>query len=182
MRIRQTQNITKERKQFFLFRTRIKALAVFALVMTLSSVILVFSSVANVSLPPGNSTGSRSDIIQEDAYLRISVGTGNDEWLLLIVTTNVSSDLYVRGTEEGDMRFYDTNFVLVKCGNWFIVTVFPNDACLVQFEWISYNLTQQFDIMSLYVSQSLFLLILFTVAFDIAAIFIVLRSRLEIVE
>ncbi|MFW9908245.1 MAG: hypothetical protein ACFFEF_06690 [Candidatus Thorarchaeota archaeon] len=182
VQIKNTHSVKKETQHIFLFKLRIKALVILALVMTLSSVILVLSSVTNVSLPSGNSTGSRTDVIAGDTYLRISVGTSNDEWLLLSMATNVSSDIYVRGTEEGDMRFYDTSFALVKCGNWFIVTVFPSDACLVQFEWRSYNLTQQFDITSLYVSQPLFLLILFTIAFDTIAVLIVLRSRLEIID
>jgi hypothetical protein len=182
VKIRTTWSVKKETQHIFLLRPRIKALAILALVMTLSSATLVLSSVTNVSLPSGNSTGSRSDVIAGGTYLRISVGTGNDEWLLLSVATNVSSDIYVRGADEGDMRFYDTSFVLVKCRNWLIVTVFPSDTCHVQFAWTSYNLTQQFDITSLYVSQPLFLLGLFTIAFDAIAVLLILRSRFEIVD
>jgi len=148
----------------------------------MSSVVFLLSSTTNVSLPPGNTAGSRSDIIEEGAYLRISIGTESDEWLLLSIVTNASSDIYVRGTDYGDVRFYNTRYVVVKCEHWFIVTVFPNDACLVHFEWISYNLTQQFDIASLYISEPLILLILITVAFDTITTFIVLRNRLEVVE
>ncbi len=182
VQIKTIQNVKKESQHIFLFRLRIKALVILALVMTLSSVILVLSSVTNVSLPPGNSTESRTDVILGGTYLRISVGTGNDEWLLLSIATNVSSDIYVRGTEEGDMRFYDTSVALIKCGNWFIVTIFPDDVCLVHFEWTSYNLTQQFDIISLYIPQPLFLLLMITIAFDTIATLIVLRSKLEVVE
>lgn len=182
VQIKITRSVKKETQHIFLFSLRIKALAVLALVMTLSSGILVLSSVTNVSHPPGNSTGSRSDVIEGDTYLRISIGTGRHEWLLLSVTTNVSSDFYVRGTEVGDVRLYDTSFVLVKCRSWFIVTVFPSDACLAQFEWTSYNFTQQFDTASLYVSQPHFLLIIFTVVFDILVVLVILRSRLVIID
>jgi len=182
MQIKTARSAKKETQHFFHFRTRIKALVILALVLTLSSSILALSSVANVSLPPGNSTGSRSDVIEGDTYLRISIGTGRYEWLLLSVTTNVSSDFYVRGTEVGDVRLYDTSFVLVKCRSWFIVTVFPSDACLVQFEWTSYNYTQQFDTASLYISQPHFLLIIFTIAFDILVVLVILRSRLVIID
>jgi len=157
-------------------------MVILALVITLSSSILALYSVATIRFPPGNSTGSRSDVIEGDTYLRISIGTGRREWLLLSVTTNVSSDFYVRGTEVGDMRLYDSSFIFVKCGSWFIVTVYPSDACFVQFEWTSYNRTEQFDIASYYISQLPFLLIMIIVAFDAITVIIVLRNRLEVVE
>lgn len=179
---RETNGLKKGGQRFYILRTRVKILAVLALVMTITSVFLTAFALTNVTTPSGNRTGSRTGVIEGGGILRVSVGTGNDEWLLLQVTTNSSSDLYIRGTDDGDMRFYNVTYAMVKCGNWFIVTVFPSDACFVQFEWTAYNLTQQFDVASLYLPHSLVFFILITAAFDVISVFVIQRSRLEIID
>lgn len=179
---RVTTGLKKGGQRFFLFRTRIKILAVFALVMTIASVIVTIFALTNIIPPTGNSNGSRTEVIEGGNILRVSIGARNDEWLLLQVTTNSSSDLYIRGTDEGDMRFYDVTHTMVKCGNWFIVTVFPHDPCLVQFDWTSYNLTQQFDVASFYLPYPLVVFILITLALDGIAVLVAWRSRFEIID
>lgn len=155
-------------------------LFVLAVLVTTSFVILqIMESQSSASFPNSNNVvESRTYNVAQGDYCRMSIGSLNNEWLILKVTANVSSFIYVRGTTDGDFKHYGTNHLIAECENWFIVTVRPYRDSQINIEWTHYNQDveePESDLVS--VSQQSVLLFL-TIIVNLLSVIAIFRSRL----
>lgn len=130
-----------------------------------------------------NSIDFRYLYIMHGDYFRLSVGANSDEWLLLMVSSNVSTYIYVRGATSGDLKVYNAFNLVTECSSWFIVTVRPSANSEIHIEWITYNQSIEAFESALFSNngQTEYLLPL-VVATNLVALFVVFRSRYTIIE
>ena len=168
---------------FFYFRTSVKILFLFTTILTVSLCIFeVMELDSRLTFPDSNDiVESRTFHVENGDYCRLSIGSVDNNWLLLKITTNATSYVYVRGTTDGDLKQYNTNHLVVECENWFIVTVRPYQDSQVNIEWAYY---EQEDVESVHDSNSMIpqpILLLLTILVNFTSIVALWRSRLTIV-
>ena len=170
-------------ERFFYFNPRVKVLFVLTLLLTSSFIILqVMEYQSTISFPETNSeVESRTVYVEEGDYCRLSIGSINNDWLLLKITSNVSSYIYVRGTTDGDFKQYNTNQLVDECENWFIVTVRPYRDSQINVEWIYYDQDTEEPESDLATVSPHSALLFLTIVMNLLSVAALFRSRLTIV-
>ncbi|MHA1944058.1 MAG: hypothetical protein ACW96M_06655 [Candidatus Thorarchaeota archaeon] len=170
-------------ESFFYFSPRVKILFVLAALVTSSFLILqIMDLQSGESFPNSNNdVESRTLIVAQGDYYRMSIGSLNNEWLILKVTTNVSSYIYVRGTTDGDVKHYGTNHLIAECENWFIVTVRPYRDSQINIEWTHYDQDAEEPESNLVSISPQSVLLFLTIIVNILSIVVIFRSRFTMV-